>query len=34
MPKLFAPLKLARGDGRYARMLRSLTGVQLFILDD
>ncbi len=25
---------LARGNGRYARMLRSLTGVQLLILDD
>src|SRR5262249_59713666 len=27
-------LALARGDGRYARILRSLTGVQLLILDD
>ena len=34
VPKLFADLALARGDGRYARMMRTLTGVQLFILDD
>src|SRR5580693_1971154 len=34
VPKLFADLALARGDGRYARILRSLTGVQLLILDD
>jgi hypothetical protein len=34
VPKLFAELALARGDGRYARMLRSLTGVRLLILDD
>src|SRR5215831_16142079 len=27
-------LGLARGDGRYARILRSLTGIQLLILDD
>ena len=26
--------RLARGDGRYARVLRGLTGVQLLILDD
>jgi len=26
VPKLFAELALARGDGRYARILRSLTG--------
>ena len=32
VPKLFAELALARGDGRYARILRSLTGVQLLIL--
>jgi hypothetical protein len=30
----FAELALARGDGRYARILRGLTGVQLLILDD
>ena len=34
LPKLFVELALARGDGRYARILRSLTGVQLLILDD
>src|SRR5580700_1920367 len=34
VPKLFADLALARGDGRYARIMRSLTGVQLLILDD
>jgi DNA replication protein DnaC len=33
-PKLFADLGLARGDGRYARIMRSLNGVQLLILDD
>jgi DNA replication protein DnaC len=33
-PKLFADLALARGDGRYARILRALGGVQLLILDD
>ena len=32
--KLFAALALARGDGRYARILRDLAGVQLLILDD
>jgi DNA replication protein DnaC len=34
VPKLFADLALARGDGRYARILRSLAAVQLLILDD
>jgi DNA replication protein DnaC len=34
VPKLFADLALARGDGRYARLLRALAGVQLLILDD
>src|SRR6476660_8969175 len=34
VPKLFADLALARGDGRYARIMRSLGGVQLLILDD
>jgi DNA replication protein DnaC len=34
LPKLFADLALARGDGRYARLLRALGGVQLLILDD
>jgi DNA replication protein DnaC len=34
VPKLFADLALARGDRGYARILRSLAGVQLLILDD
>src|SRR6202140_2318939 len=34
IPKLFADLALARSDGRYARLLRALGGVQLLILDD
>jgi DNA replication protein DnaC len=34
IPKLFADLALSRGDGRYARLLRALGGVQLLILDD
>ena len=34
VPKLFADLALARGDGRYARVMRSLNGAQLLILDD
>jgi DNA replication protein DnaC len=34
IPKLFADLALARGDGRYARVMRSLNGAQLLILDD
>jgi DNA replication protein DnaC len=34
VPKLFADLALARGDGRYARIIRSLNRVQLLILDD
>jgi DNA replication protein DnaC len=34
IPKLFSDLALARGDGRYARLLRALGGVQLLILDD
>ena len=32
--KLFANLALARGDGRYARIMRTLAGAQLLILDD
>src|SRR6266853_1284480 len=31
---LFHKLALARGDGRYARIMRSLNGAQLLILDD
>jgi len=34
VPKLFTSLALARGDGRHARILRSLGSVQLLILDD
>ena len=34
VPKLFADLALARGDGRYARVMRSLNGAQLLILGD
>ena len=33
-PRLFEALALARGDGRYARLLKSLARVQLLILDD
>ena len=33
-PRLFAALALARGDGRYARMLKTLARVDLLILDD
>lgn len=34
MPRLFAALALARGDGRHARLLRSIARVDLLILDD
>ncbi len=34
VPKLFGELALARGDGRYARLVRALGSVQLLILDD
>jgi DNA replication protein DnaC len=34
IPKLFTDLALARGDGRYARLMRALGGVQLLVLDD
>jgi DNA replication protein DnaC len=34
MPRLFAALALARGDGRYAKLLRTLARVDLLILDD
>ena len=33
-PRLMAALALARGDGRYAKLLRSLARVSLLILDD
>ena len=32
--KLFANLATARGDGRYARIMRTISGAQLLILDD
>jgi DNA replication protein DnaC len=34
VPKLFGELALARGDGRHARLFRTLTRVELLILDD
>jgi len=34
VPRLFADLALARGDGRHARLMRALGGVRLLILDD
>src|SRR4030081_1831493 len=34
VPKLFADLALARGDGRYARIMRSLNRAHLLTLDD
>ena len=34
VPRLFSSLALARGDGRHARLLRTLGSVQLLILDD
>ena len=34
LPRLFAELELAHGDGRFPRLLRSLTKTQLLILDD
>jgi DNA replication protein DnaC len=34
VPKLFRELALARGDGRYNRISRTLGNVQLLILDD
>lgn len=33
-PRLFAALALARGDGRYAKLLKSLAKAELLILDD
>ena len=33
-PRLFASLALARGDGRYARLMRQFARVDLLILDD
>ena len=34
VPRLFEELALARGDGRHARLLRSLGRVDLLVLDD
>lgn len=34
VPKLFTDLAIARGDGRYARLMRTLSRVQLLVLDD
>jgi DNA replication protein DnaC len=34
LPRLFEALALARGDGRYARLLKALSRVDLLILDD
>ena len=34
VPRLFTALALARGDGRYAKLLRALARVKLLILDD
>ncbi|MET3524479.1 DNA replication protein DnaC [Mesorhizobium abyssinicae] len=34
VPRLFEALALARGDGRYGRMLKTLGRIQLLILDD
>ena len=34
VPRLFDALALARGDGRHARMLKTLARVELLILDD
>ena len=34
MPRLFADLELAHGDGRFARLFRTLVKADLLILDD
>ena len=34
VPRLLDALALARGDGRYERLLKSLARVELLILDD
>jgi DNA replication protein DnaC len=34
IPRMFGDLALARGDGRYPRLMRALSGVKLLILDD
>ncbi len=34
MPRLFTDLALARGDGRYSKLLRAIARTKLLILDD
>jgi DNA replication protein DnaC len=34
LPRLFEALALARGDGRYGRLLKTISRVQLLVLDD
>jgi len=34
IPRMFGDPALARGDGRYPRLMRALGGVKLLILDD
>jgi DNA replication protein DnaC len=34
LPRLFPDLALARGDGRFPRLMRALGGVNLLVLDD
>jgi DNA replication protein DnaC len=34
IPRLFTALDLARGDGRYAKLLRSIAKAKLLVLDD
>ena len=34
VPRLFADLELAHGDGRFARLFRKIARVDLLILDD
>jgi DNA replication protein DnaC len=34
VPRLFEALALARGDGRYGRLLETISRVQLLVLDD
>ena len=34
MPRLFTDLAIAHGDGRYARLLRTISRAKLLILDD
>ena len=34
VPRLFAALALARGDGRYGKLLRSIAKIRFLILDD